>query len=339
MEQQLLSSGLALMPALLLAHHRGWPKVTMLLGGGLALLSIAHVACVLLGVTVRGGALLPLLVVGPYIAMALGAGWYDEVQRYQAELRAAHLQLIQSEKLDSIGRIAAGVAHEVKNPLMIILTGAKILSKRLSPEDESTRAVLTDMVEAVERADKIISGLLSYARDGEVDLKRHDLNTVLEKSLRLVKHEVDKRRTRIVVALEPALLPVMLDAFKMQQVFVNVITNSLHAMEQDGEIHIRTAIEQVSTAPRGVEQMATVCVEDTGPGIPAEHLDKVFDPFFTTKPAGSGTGLGLSVCRQIIEMHGGTIDIGNRERGGARVTVRLHIPQETENDGTTDIAR
>jgi signal transduction histidine kinase len=325
LQQQVLAGGLALMPALLLAHYRGWPNVTLLLGGGLVVLSLLHLFPLSPMSMLHRTYLVPL-VLAPYIAIALGAGWFGEVRRYQAELRATQLQLIQSEKLDSIGRIAAGVAHEVKNPLMIVLTGTKILSKRLAATgDASTRIVLNDMVEAVERADRIIGALLSYARDEGLNLAAEDLNGVIEKSLLLVKHEIDSHGTVVVRSLEPELPPLMLDVFKVEQVLVNVITNALHAMERNGELHIRTTHRRL-TDDRGRDDAAIVLhIEDTGPGIAAAHLNKVFDPFFTTKPAGSGTGLGLSVSRQIIEMHGGTIDIRNRDVGGAQVTITFKL--------------
>jgi signal transduction histidine kinase len=335
-DQEALASGLALLPALLLAHYRGWTIVSSLLAGGLVALTILHLAPWLLGPLFRG--MSPtLFVVAPYIALVLSAGWFGEVRRYQAELKATQLQLIQSEKLDSIGRMAAGIAHEVKNPLMMILTGTKILSKRLAGADESTRQILQDMIDAVGRADRIIGGLLSYSRDRGVDLAPTDLNATVEESLLLVKHELDKVRIAIVTNLDASVPPLPLDVFKMQQVFINVLTNAIHAIGCDGEIRITTTLETgPGRAPGGASgrgdfdadaraRVAVVRVEDSGPGIAKEHLDRLFDPFFTTKAVGRGTGLGLPVCRQIVEMHGGTIDIGNRDGGGARVTVTLRL--------------
>jgi len=282
-----------------------------------------------------GGPFLILFVVAPYISIALGAGWFGEVRRYQTELRATHLQLIQSEKLESLGRMAAGVAHEVKNPLMVILTGAKVLSKRLADADESTRMLLQDMTEAVERADKIIGGMLNYSRDRGLDLAPADLNAIVEKSLGFVRHELDKAGIVVVKKLQESLPMLPLDEFKIQQVFINLFTNAVHAMGNDGEILVTTSLETL-TRGTGVgyrktdrykpgERVARVRIEDSGPGIPKEHLEKVFDPFFTTKPTGRGTGLGLSVSRQIVEMHGGTVEVGNRDAGGARVTIILKL--------------
>jgi signal transduction histidine kinase len=274
--------------------------------------------------------------VTPYIAIALGAGWFGEVRRYKAELLAAQLQLIQTEKLDSLGRMAAGIAHEVKNPLMVVLTGVKILSKRANT-DEQTRRLLQDMADAVGRADKIVGGLLSYSRDRGLDLTSADLNAVINSSLRLVRHDLDRARTTVAVDLDPSIPKLSLDEFKVQQVLVNVFTNALHATGDDGELAVRTSLQTLGRGPnvgdrktdrfKPGERVAVIEVDDSGPGIKAADLKKIFDPFFTTKPLGVGTGLGLSISRQIVDMHGGTIDIGNREGGGARVTITFKLDQ------------
>jgi signal transduction histidine kinase len=334
LDQQVLAGGLALMPALLLAHYRGWPVISAVLGAGLVALCAIQLAPSYLGRSLQGTFVVPF-VLAPYIAIALGAGWFGEVRKYQAELHATQLQLIQSEKLDSVGRMAAGVAHEVKNPLMMILTGVKILSKRMADSDESTRQLLKDMTDAVERADKIIGGLLSYSRDRGLDVTAVDLNATIDKSLLLVKHELDKGQIIVRKDLDPSLPALTLDEFKIQQVFVNMFTNALHAMEHNGEIRVRTSIETLGRGRfvgyrktdryRPGQRVAAVRIDDTGPGIPKEHLVKIFDPFFTTKPTGKGTGLGLSVSKQIVEMHGGTIDIANRDEGGARVTMMFKL--------------
>ena len=301
-----------------------------------------------MGVSFQGSVY--VLMLAPYIAIALGAGWFGEVRRYKAELQATQLHLIQSEKLDSIGRMAAGVAHEVKNPLMTILTGVKILSKRLANGDDTTRMLLQDMTDAVSRADKIIGGLLSYSRESELDLAPVDLNAALDTSLLLVKHELDKGRAQVLKDLDPSLPMLFLDEFKIQQVLVNLLTNALHAMEHDGEIHLRTSLETLTSGRRvghrlgdrftPGERVVIVQIDDSGPGIPEANLGKLFDPFFTTKPTGIGTGLGLSVCQQIVEMHGGAIEIGNRDQGGARVTMFLKLGnKEHSNAEATNPAR
>jgi signal transduction histidine kinase len=333
-DQEILAGGLALIPALLLAHYRGWRIVTILLGIGLVALVVMHLSPMMLRVSLRGPFLI-LFVVAPYISIALGAGWFGEVRKYQAELRATQLQLIQSEKLDSVGRMAAGVAHEVKNPLMMILTGIKVLAKRVPATDEQTRLLLQDMEDAVERADRIIGGLLNYSRDRDLDLASADLNDTIERSAMLVKHDLENAHITLVSTLAPGLPRLQLDEFKMQQVFVNLVTNAIHAIERDGEIRVTTTLEQMTRdSLAGVrkserfsigERAVVVRIEDSGPGIPQEHLQKIFDPFFSTKPTGRGTGLGLSVSQQIVEMHGGTIEVGNRETGGARVTVTLKV--------------
>jgi signal transduction histidine kinase len=343
LDQEILSGGLALIPALLLAHYRGWSNVAITLGIGLVGLCALNLLASHVSPLLRGPFLI-LFVVTPYIAIALGAGWFGEVRRYQAELQTTQLQLIQSEKLDSLGRMAAGVAHEVKNPLMMILTGVKLLSRRLTEADESTRTLLRDMAEAVERADRIIGGLLSYAREHALELSQTDLNGIVDRSLLLVKHELDRARIAVVKELDGSMPLLTLDPFKIEQVFVNVLTNAVHAIERDGEIRVRTS-QQVAAGGSGVgrrksdrfargERVGVVEIEDSGPGIRPEHLPKIFDPFFTTKPTGQGTGLGLSVSRQIVDLHGGTMEIGNRDDGGgARVTLTFKLEQAGETHG------
>jgi signal transduction histidine kinase len=333
--QEMLAASLALIPGLLLAHYRGWAGVTTVLGVGLVALCFFNLWVMQTGDSFDMSFLI-LFVLAPYIAIALGAGWFGEVRRYQTELRTTQLQLIQSEKLDSVGRMAAGVAHEVKNPLMVILTGIKILSRRMKDSDDATHTLLDDMTNAVTRADKIIGGLLNYSREHDVELSEVDVRSTIEKSLLLVKHELDKQQIAVVKEFDDALPRLRLDDFKIQQVFVNVLTNAVHAIGADGQILVRATVETMTlgrnTGHRKTDKyvpgqrVAVVTIDDSGPGIPEAHLDKIFDPFFTTKPTGVGTGLGLSVSRRIVEMHGGELVIGNRDGGGARVRIVFTLP-------------
>ena len=266
------------------------------------------------------------------------------VRRSHEQLKEAQLQLIQAEKLESIGRMAAGVAHEVKNPLMTILTGVKYVAKRIPETDDNLTLVFNDVTDAIGRADSIIKGLLkgllSFSAAKTVDVAQVSPNVIVERSLLLVKHELAKNRVSVVTELDDALPTVKLDEFKMQQVLVNVFTNAAHAMADGGQLHVRT-FRKVLTIGGIVgyrrtdkflpgESVVVLQVEDTGPGIPPKHLSKLFDPFFTTKPTGVGTGLGLSVSRQIVEMHRGSIEIENGDPGGARVTITL--PERARED-------
>ena len=336
-DHELLAGGFALIPALLLAYRRRWPFVMLLLAIGLVVLVILHLSSPLLGAGLHGPYLI-VFVVAPYVSIALGAGWFGEVRRYQAELRTTQMQLVQSEKLESVGRMAAGVAHEVKNPLMLLLTGIKLLGTRVPDTDEHAHLLLQDMEEAVARADKIIAGLLHYAGDSDLELAQADVNAILERSVGLVRHELETTNISLTMELTPGLPMLALDQIKMQQVFVDLVINAVHAIDRDGAIKVRTSLDTISSGAlvgrrktdrfsRG-EPVVTVCIEDSGPGVAPEHLAKIFDPFFTTKPTGRGTGLGLSVSRQIVELHGGCIAVANRAEGGARVTITLKVERE-----------
>jgi signal transduction histidine kinase len=332
---------LALIPAFLLAYYRGWVRVSRLLGLGMTTLALLHILALFVGKPF-GTFPLVLFLVAPYVAIALGAGWFGEVRRSATKVRAMQMQLIQAEKLESMGRMAAGVAHEVKNPLMTMLTGIRLLSRRLADADDSTQQVLYDMNDAVSRANTIVGALLSYSRQQELKLTCVDLNAVVGRALALIPHELDGRRIRVVKDLASTLPRMMIDELKIQQVLIAVCSNAVQAMGDIGTLTVRTSTRTLASGSnvglrqadryRPGDRVVTVEVEDTGPGLAPEHLDKVFDPFFTTKPTGVGTGLGLSVSRQIVEMHGGTIDLVNRDTHGARVTITFALRKMEQPD-------
>ncbi|MBI4354842.1 MAG: MASE1 domain-containing protein, partial [Candidatus Omnitrophica bacterium] len=222
------------------------------------------------------------------------AGAMASLKHAHDELQATQLQLIQAAKLESVGRLAAGVAHEVKNPLATLLIGLDHLSDHFPVQDENVASLLEDMHQAVRRADEVIKGLLNFAAAQALDVSEENLNTLIEQSLVLVKHELDKNRVSLVKALEP--LPALpLDRMKIEQVFVNLFTNAIDAMPSGGTLTVRTTLTQLTAVGAQVgrrrtdrfglgETVVIAEVEDTGGGIPADKLAKVFDPFFTTKP-------------------------------------------------------
>ncbi|MBI4354420.1 MAG: MASE1 domain-containing protein [Candidatus Omnitrophica bacterium] len=246
-------------------------------------------------------------------------------------LKTTQLQLIHCAKLESVGRLAAGVAHEVKNPLAIILTGVEVLGKQLHGTNGRVAMVLNDMQGAVKRADAVIRGLLDFSAMRELELQDHAVNELIEEALLLVKHELDKAHVTVRKDLASHLPLLTLDRQKITQVLINLFLNAIHAMPHGGTLTVRTChTTQLTNAeeanPRKSGQaVVEVDIEDTGEGIPEEAESKIFDPFFTTKPTGQGTGLGLTVARRIIELHEGTIAIANRAAGGVAATVRFQV--------------
>jgi len=256
----------------------------------------------------------------------------SDLGKSHEQLKATQLQLIQAEKLESVGRLAAGVAHEVKNPLAIILQWLHYLSKHLATDNANIAMALQDMDKAVKRADSVVRGLLDFSAPSELRLNTEELNSVVEQSLLLVRHELDKYHVNEVRELSEHLLPVRLDRNKIEQVFVNIFLNAIQAMPEGGTLAVKTYTKQLTVVDRNLgsrkadqfrigETVVMTEIEDTGTGIPGNQLSEVFDPFFTTKSTGKGTGLGLTVTKKIIDLHGGTITIGNRNEGGIRVTI------------------
>lgn len=252
-----------------------------------------------------------------------------EVSRLHEELQRVQLQLIEAEKLESIGRLAAGVAHEIKNPLAIISMGVEFLRGRHG-EDPTTAAVLRELADAVSRADEVTRGFLDFSAPHRLELHADDLNALIRASLNLVRGEIHEGAHRVELELGD-IPPVTIDHAKVSQVFVNLFTNALHAMESGGTLTVRTRVgpaladENPGGAPAG--SAVIVEVADTGPGIPPDALERVFEPFYTTKVPGKGTGLGMSVVKSIMNLQRGTVRMSNRPEGGALATLTFPIQQ------------
>ncbi|MFZ4394571.1 MAG: ATP-binding protein [Kiritimatiellia bacterium] len=242
---------------------------------------------------------------------------HDLLKHAHEELLATQLQLIEAAKMESVAQLAAGIAHEVKNPLAIALMGLEYLASTIGVTDGQAATVLNETQEAILQADAIVRELLSYAVPSKPDLKLIDLNTIVVHVSNLIRHEARKRVIATRMDLGRDLPHLRLDKTKIEQTLVNLCMNAIEAMPTGGTLRVTTRVNQLDS---GVTEVITD-VEDTGPGIAEEDLAKLFDPFFTKRKVGKGTGLGLTVARRIIELHGGTIRIGNRSEGGARATI------------------
>lgn len=254
------------------------------------------------------------------------------------ELQETQMQLIQAEKLESIGRLAAGVAHEVKNPLALLLLGVDYLSQGIEPDDENVAKILLQMRGAVDRADRIVRGLVDFSSQRALSREAMELSRVIDEVLLLIKHELTRSNTKVTVKIDPNLPMVFLDMSKFEQVLINLIINAVHAMV-DSEpriIKIRVRSESLEDVIknegartrevfRSGDRVVILEIIDNGCGIAPNDAGRLFDPFFTTKATGLGTGLGLSVARRIVELHGGQLFLRNRT--GQRGTIaRLILP-------------
>jgi len=235
------------------------------------------------------------------------------VEERTRELRAARDQLVQSEKLASIGQLAAGVAHEINNPIGVILGFAQVLLKRI-PEDDPMYNPLSTIEREGLRCKRIVQGLLDFARQGRPSPSRININDVLEAACDLMEHQANSNQVRVIKAYAPDLPDVLGDANQLQQVFFNIVLNAYHAMPSGGELRITS---------RTVGDQVQAIFSDTGVGISKENLKRIFDPFFTTKEVGQGTGLGLSISYGIVEQHGGTIEVSSKKGAGATFVVTL----------------
>ena len=223
-------------------------------------------------------------------------------------------QLVQTEKLTSLGLLAAGVAHEVNTPLAVISNYIQMLAKQL-PSGDPRQQLIEKIVKQTFRASEIVNNLLNFSRTGAAEFTDVDLNGVLEETLSLVAHPLKTSRVQVMRNLQQELPAVLGSNNRLQQVFLNLFLNARDAMPSGGVLEVRTASYNGSVE---------IEVTDTGAGIPREDLHRIFDPFFTTKSSGRGTGLGLSVSYGIIKEHAGKIDV--RSTPGRGTSFRLEFP-------------
>ncbi|MEW5913969.1 MAG: PAS domain S-box protein [Thermodesulfobacteriota bacterium] len=234
--------------------------------------------------------------------------------KMERHLNTARMQVVQSDKLARLGRMAAGVAHELNNPLTGITVYAELLRESLPP-DHPAQEDLRGIVEDAERCRDIVTGLLDYSRQSSVQLEEMDLSQVVEDAFELIRDDSLFLNVEVVRQYAQEKLPIQGDPRLLRQVFINLLSNAVDAMEGRGTLTVRTYRDQ--------DNMRCAEVSDTGPGIDPKDVERVFDPFFTTKPPGKGTGLGLSVVYGVMTRHDGSIKIAKTGPEGTTFLVRL----------------
>ena len=261
----------------------------------------------------------------------------QRVEERTGELREAQAQLIQTEKLASLGKLSASIAHEINNPLSGILTYAKLLSRKLragAPDAEGVQAALQQLAlveRETQRCCSIVRNLLDFARQREPSFQPVDVGAVMAEALSLLSNRLSIQNVEVTRELAPVPI-IQADFGQVRQAFVNIVMNACEAMPKGGSLRVVTREVNLPgegrsgpLSPTGKSgrptRFAEVAITDTGQGIPTEYLSKIFDPFFTTKE--KGTGLGLSVVYGIVEKHGGKILVDSRMGQGTTVTLRF----------------
>ncbi len=240
-----------------------------------------------------------------------------ETLKMRQDLEEAHLQLVQSEKIGSVGRMAAGVAHEINNPLAGVLIYSELLKENLLGQPE----LLSDVEQIIEqtlRCKKIVAELLEFSRQSVGKATSFSLEELINKCLSLLIKQAAFHDILVIKEMESNLPLIVGDMGQLQQVFTNLFINAADAMGSKGKLTISTAFESK-------DSRIVVKISDTGPGIPVALQDKIFDIFYTTKPVGKGTGLGLSISQNIVNLHGGALRFECPEGGGTTFIIELPI--------------
>jgi signal transduction histidine kinase len=247
-------------------------------------------------------------------------GLYEDLQSRMDELRRAQETLVQSAKLAAIGELAASVAHEINNPLTVILGNSGLLLQQLPSDSPAHRKVEAIEAEAM-RAGRIVRDLLNFARRREPRREPVSLHELLERAVELLGPKLNAGHVEVERVFDFSLPMIAADRDQLTQVFLNLITNAADAMASGGRLILQTAIHHGDDGRR----MVNASVSDTGNGMPPEHLARIFEPFYTTKGEGHGTGLGLSVSLGIVQAHGGAIDVESKPGHGTTVRVKLPV--------------
>ncbi|MDH5695709.1 MAG: ATP-binding protein [Dehalococcoidia bacterium] len=261
------------------------------------------------------------------VSVCQGLAEIDMCWPYVLErLKATQQELIQAEKLTSLGQMAAAIAHEVNNPLAGVLVYTQLLAKKVTGNDlpkEVALDYLSKMDLELTRSTKLIRNLLDFARQSKPTLRMVDANQVVERAFSIVAHQAELQHIQVIKDLSPSPTMVMADFDQLQQVCTNLILNAIQAMPDGGKLTIHTSIDN--------DDQLKIAVQDTGYGISEENQQKLFTPFFTTKGKGKGVGLGLPVVYGIIQQHHGRIEVQSEEGKGSTFTIYLKAHYEEES--------
>ena len=247
---------------------------------------------------------------------------YQELSEYDQRLRESQEQLIQAEKLTSLGQLVASIAHEINNPLSGVLAYTQLLARKMK-SDKLPKEIVLDYLSKMEseltRSTRLIRNLLDFARQSPPTLREVDINHVVNRAFDLVAHSAELQHIQVVKELDPSLPRLMADSEQLQQVCTNLILNAIQAMPEGGRLTLRTSTD---------DTQLKVEVQDTGCGISAENMRKLFTPFFSTKHEVKGVGLGLAVAYGIIQRHRGRIEVQSKEGEGTTFTIYLPLHYE-----------
>jgi len=272
-----------------------------------------------------------LTAVGNQIGVAMeNANLYEGLKEAYEELRRTQEQLIRTEKLASLGKLAATIAHEINNPLSVVLTYTKLM-KNMLQRGAFTPKRLSDisrflgtMESETARCGEIVRNLLAFARHSTLNMAEHRVEEIIQRTVALIAHDLEMKEMRLRCSWEPGLPPVKCDFRQIQQAILNLMMNGVEAMGKGGLLTVEARMD-----PR--EGFVQLSVSDTGCGIPEENLSQIFEPFFTTKEEAKGVGLGLAVVYGIITRHGGSIEVESRV--GEGTTFRISLPCASGQQG------
>jgi signal transduction histidine kinase len=254
---------------------------------------------------------------------ALTKNWREFCDHCQ---RVHDTEMVQAEHLATMGELAAGVAHEIRNPLAGIAGAIEIISKDF-PKDHPDREILDDLRQEVRRIEKVLNDLLTYARPKAPQYGMADLKETVAHTLQLARQQIGSKNIEFSIQIPSPLPRFRMDPEQLHQVLLNLVLNGIQSMDQEGRITIQARVQAGSGAPNRPSQIE-ISVSDTGGGISREQLEKIFRPFYTTKRG--GTGLGLSLCRRIISQHGGTLTAESEISKGSRFIIRLPMREAAE---------
>jgi signal transduction histidine kinase len=272
-----------------------------------------------LGILVRNERLLADLEAERAELRVRNAQYADANRQLEASLRETrdtHAQLLQASKMAAVGQLAAGVSHEINNPLAVILGFAQGLERRLTATTEHLRLPVTSIVREALRCKNLVQDLLTFSRTANRSVEPTDPVEALESAGRLLESRARTQETDVALEVEPGTPRILANRTQLEQVLVNLGINALDAIERGGRVVLR--IRRWDAVSVALE------VSDDGPGIPEEIRQRIFEPFFTTKAPGKGTGLGLSLVYQVVQQHGGAMDVESKV--GAGTTMRVRLP-------------